>query len=194
MTITNWDRSFIEAAVLDPGNFAHDHAPIHSSVPIRARKSSQIAERIIAELQRRFDTPEAMARALNFDSSLMKELTAMAFDNRGRRMGRDQEMDEELFNKLLALLHEEIGNGDRYEDAVQMVKRLVGAGGGAEDDPPPFEGRPTPGGEPLPLNGDHALALDARLRGRAKAATAFAKRYPNTGRIVIDGSVSRPLR
>jgi hypothetical protein len=62
----------------------------------------------------------------------------------------------------------------------------------AEDEPPPFAGRPTVGGEPLPMKKaamDAAIAKNRRARlaqdaaRRAPPTAAYAKRFPNAARI-----------
>jgi hypothetical protein len=81
-----------------------------------------------------------------------------------RRLGRDENPDEVARRE----------EGERAEDRRAWDARVRQRG--ARDEPPPFPGRPRPGGAI-----DH-LALDA-----------FAKRYPNIARVTVDASGGLPM-
>lgn len=51
----------------------------------------------------------------------------------------------------------------------------------AEDMPPPFPGRPTPGGSPL--GAQDSRSVRARLRASAKAEASFLEHFPEAERI-----------
>jgi hypothetical protein len=69
------------------------------------------------------------------------------------------------------------------ETLLRQVLDKTGDGVAAMDEPPPFSGRPSPGGKLDPIASD---SVSAR-RGRVAAAAAFAKKFPGASRIRVVG-------
>jgi hypothetical protein len=109
------------------------------------------------------------------------------------------EVGEAALEELIQQLSEEERNV--VQDAVRsMIKdRRRGVDGGyGSDIPPPFEGRPTPGGEPLGSTNwsersaahdrrSRALAADMATRQRAENSRSFLSMFPDARRIGTSG-------
>jgi hypothetical protein len=108
-------------------------------------------------------------------------LVMQLVDNLTRMAGAasEAEDDEEEMAKFRA--------SDEYRkgfDDFMAAKRQ------AQDLPPPFPGRPTPGGEPLPPK---AQALDEAAGRRARAASTYARNFPGAARFSVQPA-SAPRR
>jgi hypothetical protein len=87
---------------------------------------------------------------------------------------------EDDYSELLEFLSDKLQSGD-----LEQVKLLLGCGDPdlmAGDDPPPFSGRPRPGGEMDPIT-RNAVAQDAINRARKKQADDFYARHPGAARL-----------
>src|SRR4051812_16554396 len=106
-----------------------------------------------------------------------------------RPMARDEAPDDgastEAFQNFWRFVTENL-SPDAIGEAETLLKVFLDASGSglpAMDEPPPFSGRPSPGGRLDPIASDGASVR----RGRMVAASAFAKRFPGTSRIKVLG-------
>jgi hypothetical protein len=116
--------------------------------------------------------------------------------------GEDSDDGREHADALLDMLHGKIP-GDQYAELkaalAEIFPGVTEPPGGAMDDPPPFPGRPEPGGTMTGGNawdtwrrgggrlaGDAAkrfIAADAKLTRLDRARAGFERRFPNAARI-----------
>jgi hypothetical protein len=186
-------------------------------------------DRLYTELRRRFASPAEALRALGLDESLLREgedmltvgklrhLSRHARTARGRQAAslaldaaarvRDeldpQELAEvgETLEDLLEQLSDEEKGVVTYAVRGLIRARHRGIDGGyGSDQPPPFPGRPTVGGEPLPLGSTNwsekseahdrrrrAFASDVATRQRAENSRSFTEMFPDSKRIIVMG-------
>ena len=99
----------------------------------------------------------------------------MAMDERRNH----DDLSEELENRFTATEDEDIDEIDDPEQLKRIVRNLLRIMSGvAADEPPPFRGRPRPGGTM-----DKRRALDAK----APWDRGFADRFPEAAGIATDG-------
>jgi hypothetical protein len=146
---------------------------------------------LLERLKRKYtNNPAAAAAALGLDSAAMLRRVRAAAGDEGEGGG-------DAIRRILALIREL--DDDQFSDLMERLSEDVEVGV-AEDDPPPFSGRPRPGGgmDPVaPRARDllrqrprspalDALALDAldrHINARERADADAARRYPNASRI-----------
>jgi hypothetical protein len=151
--------------------------------------------KLIEELKRRFGTPENVLRRLGLDSQLLKEDEMDGRGTRSRapaRVGHDEDEPMrtagELIDAISAALHDL--PVDEHEELLDFFRELADSGDleqwaagtvgdrtrQARDNPPPFPGRPNPGGEMDPME-----ARDRRRRqAEDRAALAFDRAHGGT--------------
>lgn len=99
---------------------------------------------------------------------------AMAFDSGG--VPDSGRLTPETIADILKLL-----DGKISPDALAKLAQQLDPGWGAVDQPAPFPGRPTRGGEPVPLDPEGAV-------------DGFSRRFPGASRIGVDNFGTRPER
>jgi hypothetical protein len=176
------------------------------------QRGAQIAREVMVAtaLRKRFGSPRNMLRSLGMDGRTIDELTKpeetdMPYDNR-RRTGADrrrlraQDANEDPVEYVAALMSE------MSPEELGELKEMIGSGDRrrASDQPPPFPGRPNPGGtmepEEDPLKRwrqpgeDRRHAADRRRfahdsasgsRAAQDAKYDFERRFPSAARIRV---------
>jgi hypothetical protein len=103
----------------------------------------------------------------------------------------DGQYDHTKVSALMQFLQDKLDEGELGQAMTLLdaaFPKCLGDLDGAEDQPPPFEGRPEVGHGPRDRR---ALAADARLRHAANAEDDYSRMFPDTTRIGLDPWPSR---